>query len=95
MSDLIEKQTALDAIQKRADRVDSVHSAFWEGLIIAKDIVKNIPSAEPERTAKVEHQGTTHGYWMGDCSECQNRVDSFMIFCPHCGCRLIWGDDES
>lgn len=49
MSDLIERQKALDAIQQRADRVDSVYSAFWEGLIIAQDIVKNVPSAEPER----------------------------------------------
>lgn len=49
MSDLIDRQKALDAIQQRADRVDSVYSAFWEGLIIAQDIVKNVPSAEPER----------------------------------------------
>lgn len=47
MSDLISRQAALDAIQQRADRVDSVYSAFWEGLIIAQDIVENIPSAEP------------------------------------------------
>ena len=49
MSDLISRQTALDAIQQRADKVDSVYSAFWEGLIIAQDIVKNVPSVEPER----------------------------------------------
>ena len=49
MSDLIRREDAIEAIQKRADKVDSVYSAFWEGLIIAQDIVKNIPSADPER----------------------------------------------
>ena len=49
MSDLISRQKALDAIQQRADRVDSVHSAFWEGLIIACSLVQDVPSAESER----------------------------------------------
>ena len=48
MNDLIRREDALDAIQKRADKIDSVYSAFWEGLIIARDAVKNVPSAEPE-----------------------------------------------
>lgn len=56
MSDLIRREDAIEAIQKRADKIDSVYSAFWEGLIIAQDIVKNIPSAELERTAKVENK---------------------------------------
>ena len=49
MSDLIYRQDALDAIQKRADEIDSVYSAFWEGLKIARDIVEKVPSAEPGR----------------------------------------------
>ena len=88
MSDLIRREDVEKAIQGL--HIGDIR--FFEKL---RKNIDAIPSAEPERTAKVEHQGTTHGYWMGDCSECQNRVDSFMIFCPHCGCRLIWGDDES
>ena len=49
MSDFISRQDVIDAIQKRADEVDSVYSAFWEGLKIAQDIVEKVPSAEPER----------------------------------------------
>lgn len=49
MSDLISRQAALDAIQQRANKFDSVYSAFWEGLIIAQDIVSKIPSAYPEQ----------------------------------------------
>ena len=48
MSDLIRREDAIDAIQKRADEIDSVYSAFWEGLKIAQDIVEKVPSAEPE-----------------------------------------------
>ena len=48
MSDIISREDTLDAIQKRADEVDSVYSAFWEGLKIAQDIVEKVPSAEPE-----------------------------------------------
>ena len=49
MSDIIYRQDAMNAIQKRADEIDSVYSAFWEGLKIAQDIVEKVPSAEPER----------------------------------------------
>ena len=49
MSDLIRRKDVLDAIQKRADEVDSVYSAFWEGLKIAQDIVEKVPPAEPEQ----------------------------------------------
>ena len=58
MSDLISRQDAMNAIQKRADEIDSVYSAFWEGLKIAQDIVEKVPSAELE-----EHE------WCHDCKE--------------------------
>ena len=96
MSDLIERQKALDAIQQRADGIDSVYSAFWEGLIIAQDIVKNIPSAEQEeRTAKVVNVSegfySAHGVCMcGHCDQCGNAVCDDFHWCPFCGARLEW-----
>ena len=60
MSDFIRREDVLDAIQKRADEVDSVYSAFWEGLKIAQDIVEKVPSAEPERQ---------DFEWCHDCKE--------------------------
>ncbi len=40
MSDLINRQDAINAIQKRADEVDSVYSAFWEGLKSLKILLR-------------------------------------------------------
>ena len=97
MSDLIERQTALDAIQQRADRVDSVYSAFWEGLIIAQDIVKNIPSAEPERKrGKWVYKPNEYDDNTYECSQCGEPwtlidgtpEENNMKFCPNCGAEL-------
>lgn len=91
-SDLISRQAALDAIQQRADRVDSVYSAFWEGLIIAQDIVKNVPSAEPERKKGKWIDGLPYinsHWWV--CSVCHVSAPENHTgynFCPSCGADM-------
>ena len=95
MSDLIDRQKALDAIQQRADRVDSVHSAFWEGLIIARDIVEKIPSAEPERMAMVWKPAKGRpAYEKGICScgYVLSVLQRDFVYCPMCGAKLDWGE---
>ncbi len=104
MSDLINRQDAVNAIQKRADEVDSVYSAFWEGLKIAQDIVEKVPSAEPERKK---------GEWnfirdnMFKCTCCgvlytthqlnilrNYETDPYVpYFCPNCGADLRGGNE--
>ena len=101
MSDFIERQKAVDAIQHRADIVDSVYSAFWEGLIIAQDIVKNIPSAGPEQKKGKWIDGML--YYDFDecewekvkCSVCEKFVtkqifyhDNKYHYCPNCGAKM-------
>ena len=108
MSDLIRRQDALDAIQKRADIVNSVYSAFWEGLIIAYSLVQEIPSAEPERkcakdarcterAAKILNRSegfySAHGVCIcGHCEQCGNAVCDDFHFCPYCGTKLDWSE---
>ena len=97
MSDLIRRQDALDAIQKRADIVNSVYSAFWEGLIIAYSLVQEIPSAEPERKKGewIEQDDGWDGIYY-ECSECREAftlmdgtpTDNLYNFCPHCGADM-------
>ena len=103
MSDLISRQDAIDAItqradkidaiMQRADKIDSVYSAFWEGLIIARDIVKTIPSADRERTAKVTSLVLTSNppQHVLICENCGGSIDkTYWKYCPNCGARLEW-----
>ena len=103
MSELINRQDAIDAIQKRADEVDSVYSAFWEGLKIAQDIVEKVPSVEPkERTVKViEHDASImdnrgYKYLRSEylCENCKKKVIGGEDYCSHCGAKLDWGENE-
>ena len=93
MSELINRQAALDTIQQRADRIDSVYSAFWEGLIIAQDIVKNIPSAEPERKKGRWERRKGSDCW--ECSQCHAVLENDDLgmhnfyFCYHCGANMM------
>ena len=104
MSDFIRREDVLDAIQKREDEVDSVYSAFWEGLKIAQDIVEKVPSVESERK---------NGKWnfIGDnmfkCTCCGVLYTTHQLnglrnyetdpyapyFCPNCGADLR-GENE-
>ena len=97
MSDLIERQKALDGLKyemKYGAEMDSY------GLDTAYDIIENIPSAEPERkTGKWEVQPSTGDdrpfiWWK--CSECGHVIFSeterdrkeFHAFCGRCGAEM-------
>lgn len=84
MNDLIRREDALDAIQKRADIINSVPSDFWEGLIIAYSLVQEIPSAEPERKRSewIRHEN------YDECSKCHCLTSIGFNYCPHCGADM-------
>lgn len=51
MSDLISRQAAMSAIAERMKEVQNSSTSgrnFWEGLCIARSIVGDLPSAQPE-----------------------------------------------
>jgi len=94
MSDLIDRQAAIEAINTRR----SVYSGMWgKGLSLAVDTLRDLPSAQPVR----------HGHWQITdayphniyCSECHTRFaqthwavweDGSLPreFCPNCGARM-------
>ena len=102
MSDLISRQDAMNAIQKRADEVDSVYSAFWEGLKIAQNIIEKVPSVESYRTVKViEHDASImddrgYKYLRTEylCGRCKKKVIGGDEYCSHCGVELDWSGNE-
>lgn len=84
MSDLIDRKTALDGLKyemKYGAEIDRC------GLDTAYDIIEDLPSAEPERTAKVF--GEDGDYWHV-CADCDRSVDESWKYCPYCGARLEW-----
>lgn len=96
----------MDELVRKQEVIDAVHYYIESGYKC--DIfqeLKNLPSAEPERTAKV----IKHKYWLGIslnvvgehtvgyewiCENCKKRVIDGDDYCSHCGCRLIWGDEH-
>ena len=82
MSDLIDRQKALDGLKyemKYGAEIDLC------GLDTAYDIIENIPSAEPERK---KGEWIIHDYALGreryECSRCRERCDLEYKFCPNC-----------
>lgn len=92
MSDLIRREDAIDAICKLPVKVDNL-GYTW---MIANDVlnqIDDIPSAEPERTAKVTLlTPDSKGYWStnGRCQGCGFLLERKHVYCPNCGVRLEW-----
>ena len=106
MSDLISRQAVLDKFQALCDacgegeKYDGVMCrccSLDDGICIVEDM----PSAEPEQTAKV----IKHKYWLGVslnvvgeqtigyewlCGNCKKKVIGGDEYCSHCGTRLEW-----
>lgn len=84
MSDLISRQDAIKAITQLPVKVDNL-GYTW---MIAGDVLKqidDIPSTEPERTAKVKE-----GWGLAICCACKKRVFPCDKYCSHCGVKLEW-----
>ena len=100
MSDLIRRKDVVEALYQ-AIRT-TLTGTFTDSMSLAIAMANNLPSVEPEeRTAKVVGIekpiiGDTEGKTIKvtSCGSCKNVVSIFDNFCPECGCRLIWGDDD-
>lgn len=92
MSDLIDRQEAIDALDKRFDSIPMEQTA--EILQLRKDL-RELPSAQPERN---------QGHWIGiddepcetwECDKCGCIQECFdgeqPNFCPHCGADMTGG----
>lgn len=82
MNDLISRKKALDGLEyemKYGAEIDRC------GLDTAYDIIENIPSAEQERTAKVDEN-----WGFAICCACKARVLPLEKYCSNCGSKLEW-----
>lgn len=90
MSDLISRQAAFIALNKRAENV-SLKTRI--GLLDAVRVIDELPSVEPERKPGIwTHEDT--GVWI--CGVCGEEVgemgDEYGVpkynFCPYCGADM-------
>ena len=93
INDLIRRQDAIDALKKIMfthlfECGEYIGEDTREFSIVnaekALDVIEALPSAEPERTAKVMNDGINY------CENCEGYVEAPMAYCPYCGCRLEW-----
>ena len=105
MADLIDRQAAIEEIEKTINANKSIHyeMRYWEdGMNCALNIIEDIPSAEPERkrgrwiNAERKDGTTAH-----KCSECKCFVGysvsslTWFNFCPWCGADMRGGEDAT
>ena len=100
MSDLIDRQQAIDALR---DAENHAFNSYYQGLIKAHKIIADLPSAQPERMngkwtphreKSCEYIGATlvyvtYDYWF--CDTCGYRVEDgqpLYNFCPNCGADM-------
>ena len=91
MSDLINREDAVKAINKALDRETLLY-----GLVrkIAVDAIRSIPSADRPQGEWIEQEDDYYHYW--ECSECGMGVgfDDIRNYCPNCGAHMKGADDE-
>lgn len=80
MDDLIRRDDVYGVLKKVNIREMPIYvfDKLWNG-------VRDLPSAEPERKAKVKE-----GWGLAMCCACKKRVFPYDKYCPNCGCRLEW-----
>ena len=94
MSDLISRQDALDAISSWMNLDGYFHPKSKKRDIPyheVENMIRNIPSAEPERTAKVMSIVLTSNppQHVLICGNCGGSIDkTYWKYCPNCGARL-------
>ena len=99
MDDLISREAAIEAIDKRVDEgyenikmlATFPQRPWFDGMTHAQSILVNLPSAQPERKK---------GKWIVTslfikCSECG---EAFMLmpqnYCPNCGADMRGEEDD-
>lgn len=103
MGDLISREAAISAMYLlQIEDEETYGCSIPEGFDgeRAAEALRKLPSAEPtERTAKVIDKSVgRHSIidfdWIGKCEKCGNEIQYAYDYCPYCGSRLDWSENE-
>lgn len=100
MSDLIDRQMVIDGLSELVSRFKFVQGDLGGAVSGAREYIKTLPSAEPERkNGKWVYDGKRGRFPACKCSICGHyeNADWAILqganFCPHCGADMR-GDHE-
>ena len=96
MNDLISRQDAIEAVYEalRTPLPCYGNNLLQDSMTLAKAIVNNIPSTEPEqKIGKWIEWQASNGIDCGiECSECGYKPDAYpgygSAYCPTCGAKM-------
>ena len=96
MNDLIDRQAAIDAIDRERKKKHLFNTAE-DGLLEARGVINTLPSAEPKRgkwivKEKVYPDLPNDSDYRYECSLCgsedQHNEKMIVPYCWHCGARM-------
>ena len=92
MDDLISRQAAVDAAYQYISQFDAIDANFLDGLKEAINIVKKLPSAQPEQCKFCKNRGLEDGDTLYISADWDGGIGFDFIrnihYCPKCGRRL-------
>ena len=97
MSDLIERQAAVEKILRNKDAKPLNESDYQDGIRAGLDIayceIRDMPSAEPVHGewVTVGHTNGLNGTCWAECSVCGSPGDLFDKYCRVCGADMRGG----
>ena len=117
MNDIISRQDAIEVLKEyevvesdNFTRTDPISMMTVATIANCIEAIVELPSAEPERTAKVVHKSDTYvvtppktttasyetrtNLWE-ECGNCHAMgIYHGWNYCPYCGARLDWSENE-
>ena len=93
MSDLIERQAAIDAINDLTDCPNGFSDTYDKSCIIG--VLEELPSAQPERKTGTWIKEPNCYYRCSECGDHYPSIRGYMThnFCPNCG-AFMKGDSK-
>ena len=97
MSDLIDRQAAIDALARTAREkfnLSDEFSHYLAGLMDGELAIRRLPSAQPERKTGKWLETDSHEPCWYKCDQCGRLHDFLDNYCPACGADMRGGNER-